>query len=52
MIDTKTVKKGHTLKDLETGKTFTVLCSCAKSKPRRHTRRYVRKHPEEFDYVR
>lgn len=36
---------GDTLVELSTGKTFRVLCSCASSKPRSHTRRFIAANP-------
>lgn len=39
---------GDTLIDLSTGKLFKVLCSCAGSKPRNHTRRFVAANPSLY----
>lgn len=42
---------GDTLIDDQTNTAFVVLCSCPKSSPREHTRRYIQQHPSRFSFL-
>ena len=39
---------GQRLVEDVSGQEFTILCSCPRSTPRSHTRRYIERNPEQF----